>query len=89
MFMLLERCLALGERIAEPGECTRRAFLNGKLDLAQAEGVIDLIEARTTQAARGALRSLSGEFSQLIQALIANLVQLRAQAEATLEFPYE
>jgi tRNA modification GTPase len=89
MYMLLDRCLALGARIAEPGEFTRRAFLNGKLDLAQAEGVIDLIEARTTQAARCALRSLSGEFSQLIQALIANLVELRALAEATLDFPDE
>ena len=89
MFMLLERCLALGARIAEPGEFTRRAFLNGKLDLAQAEGVIDLIEARTTQAARCALRSLSGEFSQLIQSLIVNLVELRALAEATLDFPDE
>ena len=89
MFMLLERCLALGARIAEPGEFTRRAFLNGKLDLAQAEGVIDLIEARTTQAARCALRSLSGEFSQLIHTLISNLVELRTLAEATLDFPDE
>lgn len=89
MRMLLERCLALGARIAEPGEFTRRAFLNGKLDLAQAEGVIDLIEATTTQAARCALRSLNGEFSQRIQDLMYDLVELRALAEATLDFPDE
>jgi tRNA modification GTPase len=87
--MLLERCLALGARVAAPGEFTRRAFLNAKLDLAQAEGVIDLIEAATTQAARCAVRSLSGEFSQQIQSLIADLVSLRALVEATLDFPDE
>jgi tRNA modification GTPase len=63
MQMLLERCLQLGARLAEPGEFTRRAFLNGKLDLAQAESVADLIEASTAAAARSAVRSLSGQFS--------------------------
>jgi len=87
--MLLERCLALGARVAAPGEFTRRAFLNAKLDLAQAEGVIDLIEAATTQAARCAVRSLSGEFSKQIQSLISELVGLRALVEATLDFPDE
>jgi tRNA modification GTPase len=87
--MLLERCLALGARIAEPGEFTRRAYLNAKLDLAQAEAVVDLIEASTAQAARCALRSLSGEFSDEIQTLISELVELRALVEATLDFPEE
>lgn len=89
MRMLLERCLELGARIAEPGEFTRRAFLNDKLDLAQAEGVIDLIDATTTQAARCAMRSLAGEFSNKIQLLMSGLVELRARVEATLDFPEE
>jgi len=87
--LVLERCLALGARVAEPGEFTRRAFLNGKLDLAQAESVIDLIDATTAQAARSAMRSLTGLFSQEIQSLIAGLVDLRARVEATLDFPEE
>lgn len=87
--MLLERCLELGARVAEPGEFTRRAFLNDKLDLAQAESVVDLIDATTTQAARCAIRSLDGEFSQKIQSLITGLVDLRACVEATLDFPEE
>jgi tRNA modification GTPase len=89
MTLLLERCLELGARLAEPGEFTRRAFLNGKLDLAQAEAVIDLIDASTTAAARGALRSLQGEFSREIHALRDRLVELRVLAEATLDFPDE
>ncbi|MBI4204857.1 MAG: tRNA uridine-5-carboxymethylaminomethyl(34) synthesis GTPase MnmE [Betaproteobacteria bacterium] len=87
--MLLERCLELGARVAEPGEFTRRAFLNDKLDLAQAESVVDLIDATTTQAARCAIRSLDGEFSQTIQSLITRLVDLRVCVEATLDFPEE
>jgi tRNA modification GTPase len=87
--LLLNRCLDLGARIAEPGEFTRRAYLNDKLDLAQAESVIDLIEAATAQAARCAMRSLHGEFSNRIQRLIDALVSLRALAEATLDFPEE
>ena len=89
MQMLLRRCLALGARLAEPGEFTRRAFLNDKLDLAQAEGVADLIEAATEAAARCALRSLRGEFSALIDSLVARLIELRMLVEATLDFPEE
>ena len=87
--LLLARCLDLGARLAEPGEFTRRAFLNGKLDLAQAEAVADLIDASTTAAARGALRSLEGEFSKEIRALVDQLIELRALVEATLDFPEE
>ena len=87
--MLLARCLDLGARLAEPGEFTRRAFLNGKLDLAQAEAVIDLIDASTTAAARSAVRSLQGEFSREIRLLLDQLVELRALVEATLDFPDE
>lgn len=87
--MLLRRCVELGARLAEPGEFTRRAFLNDKLDLAQAEGVADLIEAATEAAARCALRSLRGEFSELIEGFAQRLVELRALVEATLDFPEE
>lgn len=89
MQMLLARCLDLGARLAEPGEFTRRAFLNGKLDLAQAEAVIDLIDASTIAAARSAVRSLQGDFSREIKALLAQLIELRALVEATLDFPDE
>ena len=87
--MLLARCLDLGARLAEPGEFTRRAFLNGKLDLAQAEAVIDLIDASTAAAARSAVRSLQGAFSREIRNLLDQLVELRALVEATLDFPDE
>jgi tRNA modification GTPase len=87
--MLLRRCVELGARLADPGEFTRRAFLNDKLDLAQAEGVADLIEAATETAARCALRSLRGEFSELIEGFAQGLVELRALVEATLDFPEE
>jgi len=87
MQMLLKRCLELGARLAEPGEFTRRAFLNDKLDLAQAESVADLIEAATDSAARCALRSLRGEFSAAIEALLRQLIELRMLVEATLDFP--
>lgn len=89
MRQLLGRCVELGARVAEPGEFTRRAFLNDKLDLAQAEAVADLIEASTAQAARSALRSLSGEFSRLVHGLVEQLVELRMLVEATLDFPDE
>ncbi len=89
MQMLLARCVELGAALAEPGEFTRRAFLNDRLDLAQAEGVIDLIDASTTAAARSALRSLSGHFSQKIHAWRDKLVDLRMLVEATLDFPEE
>ena len=87
--MVLRRCLELGARIAEPGEFSRRAFLNDKLDLAQAEGIADLIEAATEAAARCALRSLRGEFSEIVRSLAQQLVELRTLVEATLDFPEE
>lgn len=89
MQLLLQRCLALGARQAEPGEFTRRAFLNDKLDLAQAEAVADVISAATAEAARSAVRSLAGEFSQCIHALRDRLVDLRMFVEACLDFPEE
>ena len=89
MQALLAACLDAGARLAEPGEFTRRAYLEGKLDLAQAEAVADLIDAASREAARSALRSLSGEFSAAIGALQAQLVELRALTEATLDFPEE
>lgn len=89
MHQLLQRCLALGARLARPGEFTERAYLNGRMDLAQAEGVADLIEASTALAARAALRSLQGNFSQLIQELNKKIVGLRTLLEATLDFPEE
>lgn len=87
--MLLQRCLDLGARLAQPGEFTRRAFLNDKLDLAQAESVADLIEANTAEAARSAMRSLRGEFSAVIHALVDELIYLRTLVEAMLDFPEE
>ena len=89
MNLLLARCLELGARLAEPGEFTRRAFLNGKLDLAQAEAVADLIDASTTAAVKSAARSLTGEFSCAVHALVAELTDLRMLVEATLDFPEE
>ena len=87
--LILQRCLELGARLAEPGEFTRRAFLNGKLDLAQAEAVADLIDAASTEAARSALRSLAGAFSVRIAELVEALTRLRMLVEATLDFPEE
>ena len=78
MQLLLRRCLELGARLAEPGEFTRRAYLNDKLDLAQAEAVADLIEASTAAAARSAVRSLSREFSRAVPELVARLIALRS-----------
>lgn len=89
MQILLDRCLKVGARQAEPGEFTRRAYLNDKLDLAQAEAVADVISAATAEAARSAVRSLSGEFSQHIHALRDRLVDLRMFVEACLDFPEE
>lgn len=87
--VLLKRCLALDVRAAEPGEFTKRAFLNDKLDLAQAEGVADLINAATVQAARCAVRSLQGVFSARVDELGAALIDLRMWVEASLDFPEE
>jgi tRNA modification GTPase len=93
MQMLLERVLQAGAplalRLAEPGEFTQRAFLNDKLDLAQAEAVADLIDASTGQAARSAARSLAGMFSREVHALLEPLIDLRMLVEATLDFPEE
>lgn len=101
--LLVQRCLELatnqppdgngaslrGLRLARPGEFTQRAFLNGKIDLAQAEAVADLIDASTEAAARSAARSLSGDFSTEIHALLGTLTRLRMLVEATLDFPEE
>jgi tRNA modification GTPase len=76
-------------RISEPGEFTQRAFLNDKMDLAQAEAVADLIDASTEQAAKQAVRSLSGEFSRAVNELVEAMVNLRMLVEATLDFPEE
>ena len=84
---VLRACLDAGARLAEPGEFTRRAFLEGRLDLAQAEAVADLIEASSLEAARSALRSLGGEFSAAVGAVAGALTELRALTEAMLDFP--
>jgi tRNA modification GTPase len=93
MQMLLARCIeagrAIGLRVAQPGEFTHRAFLNDKLDLAQAEAVADLIEASTEAAAKSASQSLSGVFSKTIHELVDKVVHLRMLVEATLDFPEE
>ncbi len=89
MQMLLARCIELGARQAEPGEFTRRAYLNDKIDLAQAEAVADVINATTIEAAQSAMRSLSGEFSNSINVVLAKLVDLRMYVEACLDFPEE
>lgn len=87
--MLLQRCVDLGARLARPGEFSERAFLNDKLDLAQAEAIADLIEASSAQAARNALRSLQGVFSQRVNALTEQLIALRIYVEAAIDFPEE
>ena len=87
--MLLEACHALGARMARPGEFSERAFLNNKLDLAQAEGLADLIDAPTRQAARQAAASLRGAFSEAVNVLGNELLQLRMYVEAAIDFPEE
>ena len=89
MQQLLRRCLALGARAARPGEFTERAFLEGKLDLAQAEAVADLVAAGSQAAARAARRSLAGEFSRRVEDVLRQLVELRVYVEAALDFPDE
>jgi len=89
MDMLLRRCVELGARLARPGEFSERAFLNDKLDLAQAEAIADLIEASSAQAARNAVRSLQGEFSRRVHQLTERLTQLRIYVEAAIDFPEE
>lgn len=89
MDALLHRALELGARLARPGEFSERAFLNDKLDLAQAEAISDLIDASSKQAARCAVRSLQGEFSKHIHTLVESLIQLRIYVEAAIDFPEE
>jgi tRNA modification GTPase len=89
MRLVLARCVELGARLAEPGEFTKRAFLNGKLDLVEAESVADLIDAATATAARAAARSLTGAFSSKVHGLVEAVTELRMYTEATLDFPEE
>ena len=89
MDLLLARVLELGARVARPGEFSERAFLNERLDLAQAEAIADLIASSTAQAARAALRSLEGAFSQQVHALVEALTALRVYVEAAIDFPEE
>jgi tRNA modification GTPase len=86
---LIKRLLTFGMRLARPGEFSERAFLNGKLDLAQAEAIADLIDASSQQAARSALRSLQGEFSKKIYALVEKIIHLRMYIEAAIDFAEE
>jgi len=87
--MLLEHVLSLGCRQARAGEFSERAYLNGKIDLTQAEAIADIIESHTRSAVRGAMRSLEGEFSNEIHQIVNNLVHLRMLAEAYMDFPDE
>ncbi|WP_090317673.1 tRNA uridine-5-carboxymethylaminomethyl(34) synthesis GTPase MnmE [Nitrosomonas oligotropha] len=87
MDLLLDRCLAAGARLAQPGEFTLRAYLNNKIDLIQAESVAAIIEASTHEAARCAINSLQGHFSSRIEELVSLLIKLRMLIEATLDFP--
>lgn len=87
--LLLKRLLNSGVKIARPGEFSERAFLNGKIDLAQAEAIADLIDASSAQAARSAMQSLQGEFSKKILALTEQLTQLRTYIEAAIDFSDE
>ena len=87
--LLLEACLALGARLARPGEFSERAFLNNKMDLTQAEGLADLIDAPTQQAARQASASLQGAFSDAVNQLNQRVIDLRVYVEAAIDFPEE
>ncbi|MEA3252529.1 MAG: tRNA uridine-5-carboxymethylaminomethyl(34) synthesis GTPase MnmE [Pseudomonadota bacterium] len=89
MDLLLEHCVTLGARLARPGEFSERAFLNDKLDLAQAEAIADLIDASSRAAAENALRSLQGEFSNRVASLVERLIELRMHVEAAIDFPEE
>lgn len=89
MDLLMQRCIELGARAAQPGEFSERAFLNDKLDLAQAEAIADLIDASSQQAARSALRSLQGDFSRRVHGLVEQLIELRIYIEAAIDFPEE
>lgn len=89
MDMLLKRVIALGARLARPGEFSQQAFLNDKLDLTQAEAIADLIESASEEAAKSALRSLQGEFSGEINRLLEQMIQLRIHVESAIDFPEE
>lgn len=89
MDLLLQACVVQGARIARPGEFSERAFLNGKLDLIQAEAIADLIESGTASAARLATRSLQGKFSERIHQLVEHVTNLRIYVEAAIDFPEE
>lgn len=89
MALLLNRVIALGARMARPGEFSERAYLNNKMDLAQAEAVADLIDSSTEAAAKGALRSLRGDFSELVNGLAEEILHLRMYTEAAIDFPEE
>ena len=86
---LVQRCVDLGARQARPGEFSERAFLNGKLDLAQAEAVADLIQASSVQAAKSAVRSMQGEFSRAVERLVEKVIEVRVFVEASIDFPEE
>ena len=86
---ILSRLIELGARLAEPGEFTRRAFLNDKIDLTQAEAIADLIDASSQKAVRAALRSLEGEFSQKVNEILRQLIELRMYVESAIDFPEE
>ena len=89
MDRLVQRCIELGARLAMPGEFSERAFLNDKMDLAQAEAIADLIDASSYQAARSAVKSMQGEFSLLVNGLVETMIQLRIYVEAAIDFPEE
>ena len=89
MSLLVDAAIAHGARRAEPGEFSKRAFLNGKMDLTQAEAIADLINSGSSQAARAALRTLTGTFSNAVEALQEKLVKLRLYVEAAIDFPAE
>jgi tRNA modification GTPase len=89
MSLLVDAAIELGARLAEPGEFSKRAFLNDKLDLVQAEAIADLIDSGTAQAARAALRSLNGAFSEAVNELVEQLTALRMYVEAAIDFPEE
>ncbi len=87
--LIVQRACALGARLARPGEFSERAFLNDRIDLAQAEAIADLIDSATAEAARAATRSLQGVFSTRVSALVESLVELRVHIEAAIDFPEE
>jgi tRNA modification GTPase len=89
MDLLLARCVELGARLAEPGEFSRRAFLNDKIDLTQAEAIADLIDSGSVEAARAALRSLQGDFSAAVHSLTEAVTETRMHVEAAIDFPEE